>query len=200
GKTANFKVLVKEVKTKKLPELTDKFVKDNMGMDTLKDLEKEIKKDMQVALDKQSEGQYSFEIVKQLAEKSKIEMPKKMIDLTIEDMMKEFEESLKRQGTTKEHYLQSTKTSEEDLRKNIEKSAEERARQEVAIKSLIEKEKIEVTDKDIDKEIEALSKDKDKPMTRQELDEKGLLSYLKSNILYKKAVDLLATKVKEETK
>ena len=200
GKTANFKVLVKEVKTKKLPEMTDKFVKDNMGMDTVKDLEKEIKKDMQAALDKQSEGQYSFELAKQLAEKSKIEMPKKMIDLTIEDMMKEFEDSLKRQGTTKEHYLQSTKTSEEDLRKNIEKSAEERARQEVAIKTLIEKEKIEVTDKDIDKEIEALSKDKDKPMTRQELDEKGLLSYLKSNILYKKAVDLLATKVKEETK
>ncbi len=200
GKSANFKVLVKEVKTKKLPELTDKFVKDNVGVESLSELKKEIKKDMQAALDKQSDNQYNFELVKQLAEKSKIDMPEQMIKMTIEDMMREFEESLKRQGATKEKYLQTTNTTEEDLRKNIENSAKERTRQEVAIKTLIEKEKIEVSDKELDKEIEALNKDKDKPMTRQELDEKGLLSYLKSNILYKNAVDILAKKVGEETK
>ncbi len=197
GKEANFKVLVKEVKVKKLPELTDEFVKENTGMENVAALKKEIKEDLQKNLDKQSETQYQHALLEQLGQKSKIDLPEKMIEITIDEMIAEFEQSLKQQGSNKEHYLATTGLTEEKMREDMKKSAEARARQELAFKKFIESEKIEVNDKDLEEAIAELNTDKDKPLTSKDLEEKGLLGYLKSNVLYKKALDLL---VKETQK
>ncbi|TET54128.1 MAG: trigger factor [Actinobacteria bacterium] len=194
GKTASFKVLVKEVKVKKLPELTDKFVKEIVGFDSVKDLREQIEKDMQQALDKQEDNNYKIEALRQLAQKSKVDIPKSMVEETANQIMNEFEMTLKNQNANKEDYLKARKMTEEDLKKNFIKTAEVRTKEELVLKSIIEKEKLEVTDAEVSKKIDELSKEREKPISKEELEEKDLIGYLKSNILLNKALDMLVTK------
>jgi len=198
GKLASFKVLVKEVKVKELPELTDKFVKEITGFEKVEALKSEIKNDLQKAADKKAENEYRQEALRQLAEKSKVDIPSSLIEQTLGEMLTEFEMALKNQGITKEHYLKTNNVTEEELRKTWQKPAAERAREQLALRTLIEQEKITVSDEELNKAIDEFSKNEEKPLTRKELEEKGLMGYLKSNLIYKKTLDLLVNKIEKE--
>jgi len=198
GKVAIFKVLIKEVKVKELPELTDKFVKEITGFEKVEALKSEIKNDLQKALDRKAQNEYRLAALRQLAEKSEAAIPPSLTEQTLGEMLQEFEAALKNQGITKEHYLKTNNVTEEELRKKWQKPAEERTREQLALKALIEQEKIDVTDEEINKAIEEFSKNEEKPLSRKELEEKGLIGYLKSNIIYNKTLDLLVEKIEKE--
>ena len=105
GKDATFKVKLHDIKKKELPELDDEFAKDVSEFDTLEELKKSIKE--KLTKNKEQREKYETEeaVLKAVCEDSKLDIPSGMIELEIDNMLKDFEQRLSYQGLNLEQYL-----------------------------------------------------------------------------------------------
>ncbi|RJQ33240.1 MAG: trigger factor [Actinobacteria bacterium] len=193
GKIANFRVFIKEVKVKKLPELNEDFVKQLGEYKNLDELKKEIKVQLREQMDKKAEAEYKAEVLKEVSEQAKISIPKVMIDDMAKRLANEFDLSLRNQGASLEQYQKATGTSEADILKKFDKQAESTVKENLVLEAISEKENIEPTDEEVDAEVKKFAKDQDLDKVKKELEAKGLIDYLRTNLRYSKTLDWLAT-------
>ena len=156
GKPVVFKVKVNEVKTKVLPELNEDFFLD-LGFEdvkTVKDLKETIKKGMTEQKEYQAENKYIDELFEALLKQITVEIPHEVIHEEMDSMIKEYEDRLKMQGLTLKQFFEFTKSSEEDLKKQMHEEAEKRISLRFALEEIMEKEKIEATEEEAHKEAE----------------------------------------------
>ena len=117
GKDATFKVKLHDIKKKELPELDDEFAKDVSEFDTLEELKKSIKE--KLTKNKEQREKYETEeaVLKAVCEDSKLDIPSGMIELEIDNMLKDFEQRLSYQGLNLEQYLKMIGKTEEEMSK-----------------------------------------------------------------------------------
>ena len=158
GKEAVFKVKVHEIKKKELPELDDEFAKDVSEFDTLK----ELKADIKAKQEKQNEERAKYEthdaVVKALCENVKVEIPNGMVEIEVENMMKDIEQRLSYQGLKMEQYLQMMGKTTEEMKKEYEPQAIEGIKSRLALEAVIKAEKIEATKEEIDEKLKEMAK------------------------------------------
>ena len=158
GKDATFKVKVHEIKKKELPQLDDEFAKDVSEFDTLK----ELKADIKAKQEKQNEEKAKYEtqdaVMKAICENMKVEIPSGMVEMEIDNMLKDIEQRLSYQGLKLEQYLQMMGKTMEDMRKEYEPQAIEAIKSRLAIEAVAKAEKIEATDKEIDEKLKEMAK------------------------------------------
>ena len=113
GKDAVFKVKLHEIKKKELPELDDEFAKDVSEFDTLD----ELKADIKAKQEKQNEEKAKYEtqdaVIKALCEKTKVEIPSGMVEMEVENMLKDFEQRLAYQCLNLAQYFKMMGKTEE---------------------------------------------------------------------------------------
>ena len=117
GKDATFKVKLHEIKKKELPKLDDEFAKDVSEFDTLKELKTSIKEKKQKQNDEKAKYETQDAIIKEVCKNMKVEIPSGMIELEVENMMKDIEQRLSYQGLKLEQYLQMMGKTKEDMQK-----------------------------------------------------------------------------------
>lgn len=198
GKEATFKVKVKEIKRKKLPELDDEFAKDVSEFDTLEEYKADLRKKLEERA-KQEEENYKREtVVEKAAQNAEIDIPQVMIDHEVEHMVQDFEQRLRFQGLDLETYFKLADTSLEQLKEQFKEDAEKRIRISLTIEAIGEAENIEVTDEDENKEIERLAElyNQDKDELRKRYEEQGVLERLREDIRYRKTIDWLVEQSK----
>ena len=196
GKDAVFKVKVHEIKKKELPELDDEFAKDVSEFDTLK----ELKADIKAKQEKQNEERAKYEtqdaVIKALCEKTKVDIPSGMIEMEIDNMLKEFEQRLSYQGLKLEQYFQMMGKTEEEIRKEYEPQAIEGIKSRLALEAVIKAEKIEATDKDIDEKMKEMAKNYGKENDEEFLKNENVRNYIKQGIESEKAINFLVENAK----
>ena len=143
GKDATFKVKLHEIKKKELPKLDDEFAKDVSEFDTLKELKTSIKEKKQKQNDEKAKYETQDAIIKEVCKNMKVEIPSGMIELEVENMMKDIEQRLSYQGLKLEQYLQMMGKTKEDMQKEYEPQAIEGIKSRLALEAVIKKEKIE---------------------------------------------------------
>ena len=158
GKEAMFKVKLHEIKKKELPELDDEFAKDVSEFDTLAELKKSIKE----RLEKNNEQRTKYETeevaIKAVCEKVKIDIPSGMIELEIDNMLKDFEQRLAYQGLNLEQYLKMIGKTEEETRKEYEPQAIEAIKSRLVLEAVIKAEKIEASEEEVKAKMEEMAK------------------------------------------
>ena len=199
GKDATFKVKVHEIKKKELPELDDEFAKDVSEYDTMKELRDSIKE----KLEKQNKDREKYEkqdaVIKAICSEMKVDIPSGMIEVEIDNMVKDMEQRMSYQGLKLEQYLQMLNKTEEEFRKEYEPQAIEAIKSRLALEVIIKAEKIEVTEEEIKNKIEEMAKNYGrKPEELQE--NENIKNYIKQGIESEKAVEFLVAnaKVKKE--
>ena len=199
GKDATFKVKVHEIKKKELPELDDEFAKDVSEYDTMKELRDSIKE----KLEKQNKDREKYEkqdaVIKAICNEMKVDIPSGMIEVEIDNMVKDMEQRMSYQGLKLEQYLQMLNKTEEEFRKEYEPQAIEAIKSRLALEVIIKAEKIEVTEEEIKNKIEEMAKNYGrKPEELQE--NENIKNYIKQGIESEKAVEFLVAnaKVKKE--
>ena len=196
GKDAVFKVKVHEIKKKELPELDDEFAKDVSEFDTLK----ELKADIKAKQEKQNEEKARYEtqdaVIKALCEKTKVDIPSGMVEMEIDNMLKEFEQRLSYQGLKLEQYFQMMGKTEEEIRKEYEPQAIEGIKSRLALEAVIKAEKIEATDKDIDEKMKEMAKNYGKENDEEFLKNENVRNYIKQGIESEKAINFLVENAK----
>lgn len=195
GKPAEFKIKVNSVFKVEMPEANDEFAKSFGAFKNMKDLEDQIKKNLQQEVDNKERQRVELEILESIANKSKFgEFPEDLVASEIDKMVHELKHDFENQGLKYEDYLQSIKKSEEELRKSFEPRAEKRVKTALLIRKIAEVEKIEATEDEIHKEIEkskqTYQQQKNEEMLKQ-LETPDYYSFVKNIMVNQKVIDML---------
>lgn len=152
SKDAVFKIKLHGIKVKEVPALDDEFAKDVSEFDTLDELKKDIKKQLEKRKNDDAENELHNTLLEEVAKGIKAEIPEAMIEKTIDDDVNEYSYRLQSQGLKLETYLKYTGMDMKGFREGFKERAETQVRLNLALKKIIEKEKIEVTEEDIEAE------------------------------------------------
>ena len=196
GKDATFKVKVHEIKKKELPKLDDEFAKDVSEFDTLKELKEDIKNKQQKQNEEKAKYETQDAVIKALCENVKVDIPSGMVEMEIDNMIKDIEQRLSYQGLKLEQYLQMMGKTNEDMRKEYEPQAIEGIKSRLALEAVIKAEKIEATDKEIDEKMKEMAKNYGKEDDKEFLKNENVRNYIKQGIESEKAIDFLLKKKK----
>nr|WP_106780172.1 trigger factor [Lysinibacillus timonensis] len=159
GKEATFKVTVKEVKTKVLPELNDELAKEiDPEVETLAELRASLRTKAEEEKKADAEASLRDELVEKAAENAEIEIPEAMTHNEIHRMIEEFGQRLQMQGMTLDLYYQFSGQDEHALHEQMRPDAEKRVRISLTLEAIAEAENITVTQEDIDAELEKMGK------------------------------------------
>ncbi len=153
GKDAVFKVAVKGIKVKELPELDDEFAKDTSEFDTLEELKADIKAKMEESAKSQSEAATRDRVIDAVVANMTAEIPDQMVESEIDGMLQDFEYQLRYQGLDLEKYLQFSGTTMQEMREQMQDDALTRVKTSLTLETISKKENIEVTEEDLEKEI-----------------------------------------------
>lgn len=196
GKEATFKVTVKEVKTKVLPELDDEFAKElDSEVESVEALRAKIKETTAAQKEADSEAALRDELVEKAAENAEIDIPQAMINSEVDRMVQEFEQRLQMQGMNLELYYQFSGQNEAALREQMTADAESRVRVSLTLEAIAAAEKIEVFEEDIKAELEKMSAQFG--MTVDQITAAlGGTSVLENDIRTQKTVELLVESAK----
>ena len=152
SKDAVFKIKLHGIKVKDVPALDDEFAKDVSEFDTLDELKKDIKKQLEKRKNDDAENELHNTLLEEVAKGIKAEIPEAMIEKKIDDDVNEYSYRLQSQGLKLETYLKYTGMDMKGFREGFKERAETQVRLNLALEKIIEKEKIEVTEEDIEAE------------------------------------------------
>lgn len=196
GKEAIFKVKVHEIKKKELPTLDDEFAKDVSEFDTLKELKEDIKAKQQKQNDDKTKYETQDAVIKAVCKNVEVEIPSGMIEMEIENMMKDIEQRLSYQGLKLEQYLQMMGKTIEDMKKEYEPQAIEGIKSRLVLEAVIKAENIEVTDEEIDEKLKEMAKNYGKENDEEFSKNENVRKYIKEGLTSEKAIEFLVKNAK----
>lgn len=157
GKPAVFKVTVKEIKVKELPELDDDFAQDVSEFDTVDeykaDLEKKLLENKEAALKREKEE----DVVGRIVENATMEIPDPMIDTQVGQMTQEFAQRIQSQGLSLQQYMQFTGMTPESMKEELRPQALKRIQSRLVLEAVVAAEGIEASEEELEKELENMA-------------------------------------------
>ena len=192
GKPAVFAVKLNGIQGKELPELTDEFIKDATGSETVEAYKAKTKERLQSQADKRAVDATENSILEAIAANTEVEIPQAMIDREIDSLVQKFEYQLMYQGLKLQDYLDFLKTTMADFRKNYEEAATKNVKHQLIISQIIADEKIEATEDEVNAKIaeQAKSVEKDTEEYKKSMDPRQF-DYIRSDIIITKLFDML---------
>lgn len=192
GKPAVFAVKLNKIQGKELPEITDEFIKDATGSETVEEYKAKAKERLQKQADQRSNNDTENSILDAISANAEAEIPQAMIDREVDGMVQKFEYQLMYQGLKLQDYLDFLKISMADFRKNYEEQAKKTVLNQLIISQLIKEEKVEATEEEVDAKIaeQATSVDKTAEEYKKNMDPRQI-EYIRSDIVLTKLFALL---------
>ena len=192
GKETTFKVKVHEIKTKQNRELDDEFFEDlgMEGVNSLETLKESIKEHLEAHKKTDIENKFVDDMLDAISKQTEIDIPEEMVEDEINHLIKRFEEQLKYQGVSLDLYYSLTKSTEKDLREQVEKEAFKNVLYRLILEELVKILEITVTDEEVDEELEKMVKQYN--ATKEDIQkELGGMDMIKYDIEIRKAFDKL---------
>lgn len=197
GKDAVFKVKLHEIKKKELPKMDDEFAKDVSEFDTLDELKNSIKEKLDTQNVEKAKYETESEAIKAVCDNAKLDIPNGMVEVEIDNMMKDMETRLSYQGLNMHQYLQMMNKTENDIRDNFKEQARESIKTRLVLEAIVKAEKIEATPEEITEKIKEMASQYGRK--EEELQEnEQLKEYLSASIENEKAIDFIVKNAKKK--
>lgn len=197
GKEAIFKVNVKGIKVKELPELDDEFAKDTSEFDTLEAYKADIKNHLEEAAAKHAELATRDRVVDAVVAKLEADIPEVMVQNEINGMLRDFDQELRYQGLDLQKYVQYTGSSLDDLKAQMQPDALARVKTALSLEEISKIENITVEETDLESEFARIAeRQKMSVEDVKKYFEKDNFEYVKSTLVTKKTVDMLVEAAK----
>lgn len=169
GKDVQFSVKVKDVFERQFPELNEEFAK-GFGQESMEKLLELLKTNLQNEATQKEEERQEAELLEQIISKSTFEdIPEVLLDAEKRRIYGELTQRVESQGLTMEDYLASVGKTPEEFGAGYAEQAEKRVKSTLALRAYIEREKIEVSPEEVQKEIDSMKEHykKDPEVLRQ---------------------------------
>jgi trigger factor len=198
GKDAVFKVTVKEVREKELPELDDEFAAQASEFDTLAELRDDIDAKIQHALEHQVEDQFREAAVDAAVEKAQVNLPEEVIAARAEETWARVERQLQGRGIAPESYLKMQGRTREQLIDDAKPDAERALKREAVLAAVADEEEVEVNEDEL---LDALApaaeaEGKQPAQVLERLRSSGRDALLVEDLRLRKAVEVIASSAK----
>ena len=192
GKPAVFAVTLNGLQAKELPELTDEFIKDATGSESVEAYKAKAKERLQKQADARSNDATENSILEAISANAEAEIPDAMIEREIDSLVKKFEYQLMYQGLKLADYLDFLKVTEADFRKNYVEQAKKSVMNQLIISQIIKNEAIEATEEEVDAKIaeQAKSVEKDVAEYKKGMDPRQF-DYIRNDIIITKLFSFL---------
>lgn len=198
GKPAMFKVVIKEIKCKELPELDDEFAQDVSEFDSLEEYKADVKKNLTERKTKGAEREKESKVVEKAVANASFEVPEAMIQFQVRQMAEEFAQRISSQGISFEQYMQYTGMTADKLFDEMRPEAEKRVKNGLVLEAIVKAENIEVSDADFEEELKNMASMYQMDVEKvKELIDDAASEQIKKDIAINKAVKLIAESAKE---
>jgi trigger factor len=203
GEEVGFQVLVKDAKRKVLPVVNDDWVSEVSEFETVDELRADVRRRLQLVSKVQTQMAARDKVLEAAAELVDIEIPDPLVHQEMERRLHDLAHRLEGQGATIEQYLAATGQEQEAFVAAVRQGAMAGVRADLALRAVVAQEGIAATEDELDAEIARLAERmEEKPAkVRRDLDRRGLLEAVRSDIARGKALQLLvdrATVVDEQ--
>lgn len=189
GAPAVFKIKLKSISKKVMPELDDDMVKDSTEFDTVDEYKADVKKKLEEANEKHADSEVEAKIFDKVIENMTAEIPQVMFDNRVNEIIGELEQRLAPQGISLDLYMQYTGQTIDTVKKAYAEQAEKQVKLRLALEKIAKLENIEVTEDELKAEFDKLAE-------AYKLDVDQIKQFihdddLKKDIAVGKAVDLI---------
>lgn len=192
GKSALFKVKIKEIKVKEMPELDDEFAKDVSEFDTLDEYKADLRTKLVEKAEHQSEHENEDNVVEKVVENSIIDVPDVMVEKRIDNLAYDFDMRLRYQGLDLQKYIDMMGMQMSDFREQFKNRALQEVRTQLVIEAVSKAEAISADEEAVEAEIVKLAENyKQEPDEFKKHLQEDDIEYIKSTLIAKKTVDFL---------
>lgn len=157
GAPAVFKIKLKSISKKVMPELDDDMVKDSTEFDTVDEYKADVKKKLEEANEKHADSEVEAKIFDKVIENMTAEIPQVMFDNRVNEMISELEQRLAPQGISLDLYMQYTGQTIDTVKKAYAEQAEKQVKLRLALEKIAKLENIEVTEDELKAEFDKLA-------------------------------------------
>ncbi len=189
GKDATFKIKLHEIKVKEVPALDDEFVKDVSEYDTVDELKKNVKEELEHKKLHEVEAEANNEVLDKLADLVTAVIPECMIEKKMDEDVQDFAYRLQMQGLDLKTYLKYTGSDEKTFREQYKDQAEKQVKLDLALEEIVKKEKLEVSDAELEEEYAQYAKAYN--MDVEQIKKAIPAENIKPELLQRKAVDFV---------
>ena len=199
GKPATFKVSVKEIKEKQLPDIDDDFAQDVSDFDTLDEYKADLKKKIAERKEAEAKKQKETEAIEKIVADSKMDIPQAMIDTQVTRMAEDFAQRLQQQGLSLEMYFKYTGLTAEKILDDMKPEAVKRIQNSLVLEAVAKAENIQVSDDEFNAELSKMAE-----MYKMEVDKikefmgESEEKQMSDDIAIQKAVDLIVSSAVEK--
>ncbi len=193
GAEVELHVLVKEVRIKRLPDLTDEWVEETTGHDGVAELREEVEEAAREMKLRETGSELRRRLLDELLEEMDLAVPQALVDAEAGAIAQDFVMRLERQGIALADYLSITGQDEEALYQGMLAQADRNLRTRVLLEAIAEDAGVEVDANDVDEVIAALAQSAQQPVEqfRTRLVESGQIQALVGDMLRQKTIDRL---------
>lgn len=201
GKEIFFRITLKEIKRKELPDLNDDFAKEVSEFETLEELRADIRQRQEKAAAEQARRNLQNRLVRAASEGSVVEVPPVLVERQMDSIMAEMDQLLRYQGLNLEKLVSVAGKQIEELREEKREDAQRRAKEGLVLDAIMKKEGISVEDHELDEEIAGFAgRYNEEPARVKEIFEKqGNLQRIKDDIKVRKVLELLLAEARVTT-
>lgn len=196
GKEAEFEVVIRSIEREQLPVLDDEFIKDISEFDTIAEYKDNLRKELAEKAAENAKLAERDRVIEAAAKLITVEIPAKMIEAEKDAMLYDFDRQLRQQGLSLDQYAKFV-GGMDALRNQMESDALNRIKTGLVIEKVIEKEGLEVTDADVEAELQSMAEKQNMEIDRVRkifANDEG--KYLRSSLQSRKAVDFLVEHAK----
>lgn len=196
GKDAVFKCKIHEIKTKEMPELDDEFAKDVSEFDTLDELKEDLKKQISERKEEKAKTDFENQLIEQVVDNMECDIPECMFDKRTDEMIQDYAYRLQMQGIDLNTYLSYMGQDMDSFKATFREGAENQVKASIALEAIVDAEKIEATEEEIDAEVNKLAEQYQ--MEAEQVKKAVSSDQLAADIKTRKAVDIIVDSAVKE--
>ena len=197
GKPAVFKVKIKEIKFKELPELNDEFAGEVSEFETLDEYKADIRAKLLETKEKQAATDNENKVVEAVVKNASMEIPDAMVESQVDNMVNDYARRMQSQGLSLDQYMQYTGMTMDKLKEQMRPQAVKRIETRLVLEAVAKAENIQISDEKVDAEIAKMAE-----AYKMEADKiKGFMgeaeiASMKEDLAVQEAVDFLVAEAK----
>ena len=193
GKDAVFKVKIKQIKEKQLPEIDDEFIQEVSEFETIDEMKTDLKEKLLKNAEEQSKNKLEESLIEQVAEASQVDAPSTLVERQIDRLIGDLENYLRYQGMELDQFLQLSGKTRDELREDRREEAEKRTEANLVLDAIARKEGFTVEDSELDDKIKEIADSyNDEPdRIRDILEKQGRIPVMKEELRIRQVIDLM---------
>ena len=195
GKAAVFKVTVKKIEEKQLPELDDEFAAEVSEFETMAEYKAHVEKAETERKEAAAEQAKEEAAIQKAVDNAQMDIPDAMVATEANNMIREFASNLERQGLKLDQYLEYFGQTQDGMREQMKPNALKRIQTRLVLEAIAKAEAFEISEDEINAEIKSMAEQYQ--MEEDQVKTMVNMEYLKEDISYKKASQLLVDEAKE---